>query len=164
MTERRINYLKSLRMVTEAEIKSALIKVKEIYGKENAVKLEALFRNETKHFKSGNFQICFSPGMEATVETYPYGWSSLKGFWETNPMCKPIGIHKQVENTSGLLKSRGERKFIKFISVEAAMLTVAFRLNNKGWNTGAWFSNDLNSQQAYSNYLTKVRTPIANSL
>lgn len=165
MTERRTNYLfKYLKMIAESEIKNSLIKVKNIYGKDNAIKVEALFRNETKHFKSGNFQICFSPGMEATVENYPYGWSSLKPFWESKPEYKPIGIHEQIENSSGLLASRGERKFIKFPTLEAAMLTVAFRLNNKGWNTGAWFSNNPESQKKYSDYLLRIKTPIANSL
>ncbi len=151
-------------MILDQTILESLIKVKEIYGKENAVKIEALFRNETRHFKSGNFAICFSPGMEATIESYPYGWSSLKPFWDKNTNYKPTGIHKQIENTSGLLASRGERKFIKFPSLEAAMLTVAFRLNNKGWNTGAWFSNDPESQTKYREYLLKIKTPLSNSL
>lgn len=162
MTNRRLNYLfKELR---DMDILSSIKKVAELYGKENAIKVESLFRNETKHFKSSNFLICYSPGMEATVEMYPYGWSSLKPFWDKNPQYKPLGIYKQVENSSGLLKSRGERKFIKFPDLDAAMLTVAERLKNKGWDTGAWFSNDSESQRKYREYLLKIKTPLANSL
>ena len=57
--------------MTDIEILASLKKVAILYGKEMAIKVESLFRNETKHFKSGNFLICFSPGMEATVETMP---------------------------------------------------------------------------------------------
>lgn len=162
MTERRANYL--FKEMKDSEIIEALRKVKEIHGKEMAIKIEALFRNETRHFKSGNFLTCFSPGMEATLEFYPYGWSSLKPFWDKNEKYKPVGIHKQVENSSGLLASRGERTFIKFPSLEAAMLTVAERLKNKGGDTGAWFSNNPDSQKKYREYLLKIKTPFTNAL
>ena len=154
----------------DQEIISALKKVKYLYGKPAAIKVEALFRNETAHFKSGNFAITFSPGMEAvklpngSVLPYPYGWTSLKEFWENNPNYKPIGLHMQVENSSRALKSRGERAFIKFASIESSFMTVAYRLQKKGWNTGAWFSNDKTKQKNYSDYLLKIKTPYANSL
>lgn len=141
----------------------ALKKVASIYGIENAKKLESLYRNETKHFKSGNFLICYSPGMEATKEEMPYGWTSLAEFWKTNPQYAPIGIHKQVENDSAMLKSRGERKFIKFPSVEAAMITVAKRLSDKNWYTGAWASNNVDAQKKYADYLLKIKTSFTNN-
>jgi len=154
----------------EQKIIAALTKVKEIYGKPASIKLEALFRNETRHFKSTNFADTFSPGMEAvklpngSILPYPYGWTSLREFWDKNPEYKPTGLHLQVENTSRAAKSRGERAFIKFPSIEAAFMTVAYRLQNKGWNTGAWFSTDPVKQKDYSDYLLKIKTPYANSL
>ena len=150
--------------MTDIEILASLKKVAILYGKEMAIKVESLFRNETKHFKSGNFLICFSPGMEATVETMPYGWSSLSSFWKQHPEYAPIGIYKQFENDSLMMKSRGERKFIKFPNLDAAMITVAERLKAKGGDTGAWASNDPTAQKKYREYLLKIKTPLANSL
>ncbi len=148
----------------------SLRKVAELYGKPNAIKVESLFRNETAHFTSGCFLKCFCPGMEAvkkpdnSVLPYPYGWTSLREFWDTNPNYKPTGIHLQVENDSAMMKSRGERAFIIFPSLEAAVMTVAFRLKNKGWDTGAWSSNDKAAQDKYRTYLLGIKTPLANSL
>jgi len=150
--------------MTDNEIISALTKVKDLYGKANAIKLEALFRNETAHFKSTNYVITFSPGMEATVDFMPYGWSSLAPFWKEHPEYAPVGIHKQVENNSRMMASRGERRFIKFPSVEAGMMTVAYRLSLKGWDTGAWASNDKAAQDKYRAYLLGIKTPFANNL
>lgn len=146
------------------DVQASIKRIGILYGKEMAIKIESLFRNETRHFASGNFLKTFSPGMEATIETFPYGWSSLSIFWKLHPECAPIGIHKQVENTSGLLKSRGERKFICFPNLDAAMITVAERIKAKGGDTGAWFSNDPISQKKYREYLLKIKTPYANSL
>lgn len=145
-------------------ILSALKKVALHYGKDMAIKVEALFRNETKHFKSGNFLKCFSPGMEATVDFMPYGWSSLAPYWKEHSEYAPIGIHKQVENDSAMMKSRGERRFIMFPNLEAAMMTVAKRLDLKGGDTGSWASNNPDSQKKYREYLLKIKTHLANSL
>lgn len=146
------------------DILASIQRISIIYGKEMAVKVEALFRNETAHFKSGNFKICFSPGMEATKETYPYGWTSLKSYWDLHPEHAPIGLYKQVENSSRMMASRGERTFIKFPNLDAAMITVAERLKAKGGNTGAWASNNIESQKKYSDYLLRINTPYANSI
>ena len=146
------------------DVQAAIKRIGILYGKEMAIKVESLFRNETKHFTSGNFLKCFCPGMEATIESFPYGWSSLSNFWKMHPEYAPIGIYKQVENTSGLLKSRGERKFIQFPNLDASMITVAERLKAKGGDTGAWFSNDPSKQKLYREYLLKIKTPYANEL
>lgn len=169
ITARRHNYLFN---PMEKEIIAAITKVNEAYGKPAAIKVEALFRNETRHFKSGNYAATFSPGMEAVKKPdgsalpYPYGWTSLREFWDQNPQYKPTGIHLQVENDSGQAKSRGERAFIKFPSVEAAFMTVAKRLQMKGWDTGAWFAdaNHPDKQASYRDYITKIKTPYANAL
>lgn len=156
----------------EKAIIAALTKIKDLYRKPAAIKVEALFRNETRHFKSGNYAVTLSPGMEAVKRPdgsalpYPYGWTSLRKFWDENPQYKPTGLHLQVENDSGQAKSRGERAFIKFPSVEAGFMTVAKRLQDNGWDTGTWFanSNHPEKQASYREYLTKIKTPYANAL
>jgi hypothetical protein len=145
----------------EKEIESALNKVKEVYGVNYAKRLEQLFRNETAHFKSGNFLKTLSPGMEVGAKViYPYGWSSLFEFWENNPQYKPTGTHSQAENTSALAKKRGVRTFIKFGSVEASMMTVAHLIKLRGGNFGAWFSKNAVQQLAYNHELDKIKVRI----
>lgn len=137
--------------------KLALEKVKELYGLEFTKRLEQLFRNETAHFKSGNYKKTFSPGMEATKDIFPYGWKSLLLFWINNPQHAPIGIYKQVENTSALAKSRGTRSFIQFASPLASMMTVAYLIEIRGGKFGSWFSTNPKSQKAYEDELDKIK-------
>lgn len=135
----------------------ALQKVKEIYGLNHAKRLEQLFRNETAHFKSGNYKITYSPGMESTKDTFPYGWKSLETFWLVNPQYAPIGVYKQVENTSALAKSRGTRSFIKFENPLASMMSVAHLIKLRGGRFGSWFSTKIESQMAYEEELNKIK-------
>lgn len=128
--------------MTDQEIILALRYVSNKYGIPFAKTIEQLFRNETRHFASGNFIKTYSPGMEAVVSSFPYGWSSAKDFWIENKNYTPIGIFKQVENSSAMLKSRGERKFIQFPSLEASMMTVAYIIDKRGGDGGSWFSVD----------------------
>ena len=147
-------------MITELEIKAALEKVSSVYGLNHAKRLEQLYRNETSHFKSGNFKVTLSAGMEVGSKTeYPYGWNSLKPFWDSNPQYAPIGTFSQAENTSALAKKRGVRTFIQFGSIEASMMTVAELIKLRGGNFGRWFaSQDLPDKiQAYNNELDKIK-------
>ena len=146
-------------MITDNDILEALKKVKEVYGLDHAKRVEQLFRNETAHFKSGNFKVTLSTGMEIapTKTAYPYGWTSLVDFWTINPQYKPTETFSQVENTSTLLKSRGARTFIVFPSIEASMMTVAHLIKIRGNNFGAWFSKNAVQQLAYVKELDKIK-------
>lgn len=149
-------------MVTDKEIELGLLKVKEVYGLAHAKRLEQLFRNETAHFKSGNFIKTLSPGMESTKDTFPYGWSSLESFWLVNPQYKPIGVFKQVENSSALAKSRGVRSFIQFENCIASFMSVAHLINIRGGNFGRWFATKDHPDKiaAYNNELDKIKVRI----
>lgn len=145
-------------MITEQEIKEALQKVSSVYGLAHAKRLEQLYRNETAHFKSGNFKVTLSPGMEVGSKTeYPYGWISLKPFWDANPQYRPIGTFAQSENTSALAKKRGVRTFIKFGSIEGSMISVAELIKLRGGNFGKWFSKDPIQIEKYNHELDKIR-------
>lgn len=145
--------------MTESTIMQALKNVATVYGNEYAIGCERLFRNETRHFKSSNFFKTFSPGMEAVkgLNNMPYGWGSLKTFWENNTRYAPIGLHRQVENTSALAQSRGERVFIAFPNVEAAMMTLCEFIRIKGQGWGRWFSKDKETQAKYETYLKTIK-------
>lgn len=140
----------------EPQIIDALKLVCDKYSKELAATVEKIFRNETKHFKSDNFLMTYGAGMEAFSDNFPYGWSSAKVFWQNNLDYLPEGIHLQKENSSALLKSRGVRKFIIFPSVEASVMTVAYIINKRNGNGGAWFSTDAVAQRKYNEYLKGI--------
>ena len=146
----------------EKEIELALNKVKEVYGLAHAKRLEQLFRNETAHFKSSNFLATLSPGMEIGVgkETFPFGWTSLLQFWTINPQYAPSGIYKQVENTSALAKSRGERTFIKFENCIASFMSVAHLIKLRGGDFGPWFSKNAVQLLKYNQELDKIKVRI----
>lgn len=145
----------------EKEIELGLLKVKEVYGLAHAKRLEQLFRNETSHFKSGNFLKTLSAGMEVGAKViYPYGWSSLVDFWENNPQYKPTGTYSQAENTSALAQKRGVRTFIKFGSVEASMMTVAHLIKLRGGRFGSWFSTKADQQLKYEHELDNIKVRI----
>ena len=146
----------------EQDIELGLNKVKEVYGLAHAKRLEQLYRNETAHFKSGNFLKTLSPGMEVggDKKTFPFGWGSLQQFWTVNPQYAPSGVYSQVENTSALAKSRGVRTFIKFDNCIASMMSVAHLINIRGGNFGAWFSKNAVQQLAYNKELDNIKVRI----
>ncbi|MEI6487333.1 MAG: hypothetical protein WCP52_00150 [Bacteroidota bacterium] len=102
--------------------------------------------------------------MEAFSDISPYGWHKCESFWTNNHNYHPIGILKMKENTSALMESRGERRFVKFDTIEAAMMTVADVINKADGNGGAWNSNDVTVQKKYSDYLATVLPRYTNSL
>lgn len=148
----------------DEEIIEALKLVKEKYGVVFTKTIEQLFRNETRHFKSGNFAVTFAPGMEAFADTSPYGWTSAKPFWESNKNYAPTGIFKQIENNSALAKSIGEKRFIIFPSIEASMMTTAFIIFSRGGAGGTWFSKEKTGIEKYNAELKKIIPRFANTL
>jgi len=87
--------------------------------------------------KSGNFAKTLSPGMEATNNEFPFGWTSLITFWDKNPQYKPIHTYSQIENTSKLAKASTKPKvFIRFESIEASMMSVSMLIKIRGGNFG----------------------------
>ncbi len=152
---------------TEASIKSALQKVKDMYGKETAINVEKIFRWETRHFQSGGFKNTNAPGMEAVMVTnsegkkvpksYPYGWTSLKSFWDANPKYKPMGIYTTPENVTGIIKP-----FLIFPTIEGSMLTLAFWLQTR--RPGNWFSTMPEKQLMYENSIVGITPRIVNTL
>lgn len=152
-------------MINDADISAAFKKVKDIYGLGLAKTIECLFRNETAHFKSGNFLITLSPGMQATQDHPPFGWSSLAAFWSENPSCAPTGIHIQNENTSALAKASGPQKFMTFPDIMASVVSVAELIHIRGGNAGTWFSlTDKILQDKYNTELSKIIPRFCNKL
>lgn len=120
--------------------------------------LEQLYRNETNHFRSGQFKRSLSPGMERHGDKYPYGWSTLKRvLWDENPTFKPIGFVTMKENETGIPKT-----FLKFNDVTSGMAAVLLHSRNYYNNGGfyRWYSTNPERQEVYKNRLDNLRYPI----
>ncbi len=161
---RPILQLPITKMINDQQIIDGFKIVIAFFGKPLAARIEQLFRNETKHFKSGNFLITLSPGMQATQNEYPFGWSSLAPFWTENPNYKPTGIHVQKENDSALAKASGAQKFMIFPSIEASLMTIAKLIHLRHDDAGTWFSNDPSKQQLYDKELDHIIPKFVNSI
>jgi hypothetical protein len=149
--------------VSDAVIVDALKRINAIYGKEKTKKLEQLFRNETRHFTSGQFKGTFSPGMEPapnTNRTYPYGWSSLKNFAIANNI-PASSFYIGGPYTEG---GTGRQKyFVGFPNLYTSMLFVMYVIEKRGWNFGKWFSFNESSAQHYNEQISKIIPRITNT-
>jgi len=149
----------------EEQILNCLQLIISKYGNDLAIQVEQVFRNETKHFKSGGFIETLSPGMEAFKEFQPYGWFVVDKFWKENPNYAPAGIIIKKENSSGMMESRGDRRFLKFPNLEASFMTVAYILNSRGGDGGSWFSvTDATQRKKYNDFLKQIKPRFVNQL
>lgn len=149
------------KFISDAIIISALKAVDSVYGRDMTLSIERLFRNETNHFRSGNFCRTLSPGMQiGRHDTLnPFGWFSLAPFWRMFPVCAPCGVFRQRENNSALAKAEGIQTFLVFHTLKASMLSIAYHLHQKDEthkNPGVWFSAQPDLQKKYSEYLLRI--------
>lgn len=131
--------------------------------------IEQLFRNETSHFKSSNFAVTRSAGMEVAktssgfVPSLPYGWTSLEQWWEDNKDYCPSSTYDQIDNGSELSASRGMRRFIVFPTMIASVMTVCKVIENKG-RFGAWFNHNEADEIAYEQTLNSITPRLMNEI
>jgi hypothetical protein len=142
--------------ITDENIKEALRKIFNEFGREKTEKLEQLYRKETSHFRSGQFKGGASPGMEPspnTNRTFPYGWKSLEKF------SKIYNIPASAFYITGPYTEGGTGKqkfFIGFPNVYTAMLFVMYVISLRGWNFGKWRAFDENISTNYNNSLNTI--------
>jgi hypothetical protein len=134
---------------TQSDIKKAFQFVVEKYGVERAQQVEKLIRWETNHFKSNGFKLTNGAGMEATTKKFPFGWGSLRPYWNLQPDTKPIGLKRMVDIGNRTVD------FLVFPTFFAFVRTLCKHLENKNWNFGAWYSLNPTDQQ---NYLASINT------
>lgn len=144
------------------ELKTAFSEVIDLYGVDNARKLERLYRWETSHFRSKQFKQGFTPGMEIGTgkTTFPFGWSSLKDYAKSkNLQPDEFSTFPMREGGTGITKT-----FIAFPDLKNAVLFTAYVLSKRSWNPGSWYSTDPANQQRYNEKLKGVIPRIVNSL
>lgn len=140
--------------------KLALKEVLNKYGRSIAEHVEAIYRLETNHFKSGQFKGTFSPGMEKFADTYPYGWNTIhKVVWSKHPEYRPIGFKPFTEGKTGIKKY-----FLVFPSIRSAVMTLAGFLEYYDNNPGRWFSTDPVKQANYNRTINLIKPVFTNEI
>jgi hypothetical protein len=147
-------YLILTKMFKTILIKQSFQKAKSHYSDDIVRNAERIYRLETNHFKSGQFQGSGSAGMEKAADSFPYGWNSLKTFWNENLAYRPIGFKPYTESGTGKTKY-----FLNFPTIEGGVMTVCEVLKLRGNNAGAWYSTDATKQAQYNNSLKLINTP-----
>ncbi|PZC02776.1 hypothetical protein C3J70_07690 [Klebsiella pneumoniae subsp. pneumoniae] len=140
-------------LFTVQDGKEALCKIYNKYGKNMSVIVERMFRIETKHFTSGQYQHCGAPGMEVHGAPPAYGWSS--DFFSQHPEYQPTGIWSKKEGR-GLSGQGGNsqvtdkpKQFVVFDSVESSMECIVYYINKHGGNYARWYSTQDSAQKLY---------------
>lgn len=116
------------------------------YGKDIAANVERIYRLETNHFKSDQFKKTGSAGMLSFSPFYPYGWNSLKEFWDKNPEYKPVGTNYSFSSFS----------YLAFPNY-GGFYTLAEVLKSRGNNPGKWYSTDEDKISEYNEKIKNIK-------
>jgi len=133
---------------TDKGAKEALAEIEKAYGKINACITERMFILETGHYKANIFKKTGGAGMTAPNSNYPYGWGSMRSFWDSNKELKP-------EGTTGKL-SNGFN-YIVFPTLKAGMFATAEKLRQNNLNAGRWFSKNEKLIAEYNEKIIKIK-------
>jgi hypothetical protein len=104
---------------------------------------------ESGHFSSNIFKKTNGAGTLAVKKVYPYGWTSLKSFWDANPNRKPIGYYTSLNGLSYLTF-----KELKD-SIASVATIVANKIQTKG-HAGYYYSNNKNKADKYLAKINKI--------
>ena len=146
------NTVKKMGSKEEEEIK----KIAKKYGRKMAEDVEKIYRLETNHFTSRAYKATFAPGMQATAEKFPYGWTSFRPLW-ADPPLKPTGLITFNDNATG-----EPIRFIRFPSLGAAMESLVHFLKTR--TLAEWNSKNEHAQNAYLGKLSQITPKITNAL
>jgi hypothetical protein len=156
------------REFTEHDARLSLMKIYDVYGREMAEAIESIYRWEADHFKSDQYKICGSAGMEASGNSSApnYGWDGA--LYKKHPEYTPIGIWESFENKGksgaggNTQDTVNKKKYIKFPSVEAAMMYIADFIERHEGNVGRWHSLNPKVQDDYAKSIKKAIPRIVN--
>jgi hypothetical protein len=143
-------------------IEKTLKDIYHIFGEDTTKGVEKIYRLETNNFSSGQFLKTYSAGMEATPDSkgvFPYGWGSLRKFWNEQPNNKPTGILKMKENKTGK-----EKMFIIFPNLFSAMFALAYTIKNRGGDVGSWYSTLPEQKLYYAKLLSSQKTTVTDKV
>lgn len=156
-------------LFTANDAREALKVIVSKYGKDMAAQIERVARKETGHFKSKQYTLTGTGGMEAHGSAPYYGWYSP--FFIANPSYTPVGTTAMLENkgmsaVGGNAQSTKPKQFVIMPSVEAWMMFLADYATRHKDNGGIlrWYSTDAAKQQLYANSLNGISATFTNSI
>lgn len=147
------------KLPTDADLKRIFTELKKNYGASVARDVEKIFRAETRHFKSLQFEYGLTPGMLQSKNTFPYGWTSMKGIWDINPTLRPDFITTLYVNSLGKISSTPKAGYSKYVylgfdSVDQPIKAVAEYV--KKYGAARWNSTDPTAQKTYLALLNSI--------
>ena len=154
MAKDDVNINKPGLLTTDQQIVEALKSIADEYGIDTARTVEKMYRLETNHFKSGQYKNTFSPGMEKHDREYPFGWDSMKSYWDSINFVPEF--HTMPENKTGKTKT-----FLKFPNVLIPMRSLAIYV--KKYAPERWYSKNPVKQAEYRNSLNSIKPRIVNT-
>lgn len=123
------------------DAEEALIKLAELKGKERAQLIEKILRLETNHFRSKQYALTGSAGMEDGK------WSGIKqGTYSTIQM-----------NDNHLTGEKRLRTFIKWNNVLDACIYLSDYIDRYGGNYARWNSLNPDRQEMYRGKVQSIR-------
>lgn len=128
-------------MFTEKDAEKALIEFMALKGKERAKLIERMFRLETRHFKSTQFQVCGSPGMEDG------NWSGLD----------ESKFEKVKMKDNHLTGEKQMRTFIKWHNILDFCVYLSDYIDRHKGNYGRWNSMNAEKQAKYMRVVGTIK-------
>jgi hypothetical protein len=137
----------------------------EVTGKDVLIIVEKMYRLETTHFKSEQYQNCGTGGMESFGDAPYYGWDSTLfteqpvGTWSA---FEGAGLSGKGGNAQDTIK---KKVFVKLSSVVVGMeYKIKYIIKYDG-NYARWFNkSDQTAQKAYEDSLVGVKARIVEEL
>ncbi|APC16882.1 hypothetical protein BLL42_14495 [Pseudomonas frederiksbergensis] len=155
-------------LFTVADGKAAIKVIYEKYGKEMAIIIERMYRDETAHFESGQYANCGTGGMEAFGGPPYYGWDGA--IFEAHPEYTPVGTWSAFEN-KGMSGQGGNQQvtdkkkvFVVLPSVLAGMEYKAAYINKYDGNWARWHSKETSVQNVYKTHIQAIRARFVEAL
>lgn len=119
---------------TESDFQAGIEKVKNLFPPDILQMVERVYRLETANFKSGQYQLTGTPGMEATIKIYPYGWGKrLKKF-----NIVPVGVVDMMDNPTKNTPKPSKKSFVALNDVSEGIKIIASYIQDKG--AGSWYA------------------------
>jgi hypothetical protein len=125
---------------TENDAKDALLKFEAIKGRDRARKIEQIWRLETEHFKSDQFKLTGTAGMEL-------------GNWSNLDESKMRTIKMNDNHLTGAKKSR---TFLVWDNLLDFLLYLSDYIDRHDGNIGRWNSTDPGKQAKYINKVDTI--------
>lgn len=150
---------KAMQIYSDAVLQKSFDELKKQFSDEILKNVEKMFRLETAHFTSGGLKLTNHAGMQGTKSTYPYGWNSLKTFWDANPNYAPMYLLNLKENKQpDVIGSGIVQKFMVFKDIKAGLATLAEFLRQHENNAGRWFSLKPDAQKKYNEKIKLIKS------